>query len=76
MIMKRKFELYLATLWNNNRIVVSIKPEDYNNMAIGEKKRKIVAELNEKFQTANFVKYVKFYGYADVEIKDQFLKHK
>lgn len=74
--MKKNLELYLATLWNNNRIVVSIKPEDYDDLPIGEKKRKIVAELNEKFQTVNFVKYVKFYGNADVEIKDQFLKHK
>lgn len=71
-----KTELYLVTLHNDEKIVVSIKPQDYVNMGIGDKRRQIVFDLNEKFQMLNFVKYVKFYGYADVDVRDQYLRDK
>ena len=74
--MKKDLELYLATLWNDSKIVVSIDPKDYTNMGIGDKRRKITSDLNNKFQAVDFVKYVKFYGYADVDVKDQVLKNK
>lgn len=74
--MNKRTELYMVTLWNKSKIVVSIKTEDYDHLSIGDKKRKIVSDLNEKFQADGFVLFVKFYGYADVEVKDQYLKHK
>ena len=74
--MKKNLELYLATLWNDNKIVVSIDPKYYTNMGIGEKRRKVTSDLNDKFQVVDFVKYVKFYGYADVDVKDQVFKNK
>ena len=74
--MTRRTELYMATLWNGTKIVVSIKPELYDNLRLGDKKRKIVADLNAKCGDSDFVAFVKFYGYAEVEVKDQYLKHK
>lgn len=71
--MKKRTELYLALLDTKKRIVVSIDKE--YDMPLGEKKRAIIRDLNEKFGS-DTVKYVSFYGYADVELKDQFLKNK
>ena len=74
--MKQNLELYLVTLWNDNKIVVSIKPSDYTNMGIGDKRRKIAKDLNDNFQIVDFVKFVKFYGYADVDVKDQIFNNR
>lgn len=74
--MNRRTELYMVTLWNNSKMVVSILPECYDHLSIGDKRRKIVSDLNEKFQANGFVLFARFYGYADVEVKDPYLKHR
>lgn len=71
--MDKRTELYLATLATKKRIVVSIDKE--YDMPIGEKKKAIIKDLNAKLG-AEIVQFVTFYGYADVKIKDGFLKHK
>ena len=70
--MNIKTELYMVSLWNKGKIVVSVKPEDYDHLCLGDKKRKIVKDLNEKFGDSDFVEFIRFYGYADVEVKDQY----
>ena len=66
--MEKKQELYMATLYNNNKIIVAIKPENYDDMPIGDKRRQIIFDLNEKFGHINFVKHVRFVGYAESEL--------
>ena len=68
-------ELYLATLTTGARIVVSIKSEDYQHLSIGDKKRQIVDDLNKKLGT-DIVIGVKYYGLANITLKDQFARHK
>ena len=67
--MEKKQELYMATLYNNKKIIVAIKPENYDDMPIGDKRRQIIFDLNEKFGHINFVKFVKFVGNADKDLK-------
>lgn len=71
--MEKKTELYLVSLTTGKRIVVSI--DKFYDVPIGEKKRIIVKELNEKLG-AEIVRRVSFYGFADVDVKDKFMKHK
>ena len=67
--MEKKQELYMTTLYNDNKIIVAIKPEDYNDMPIGDKRRQIIFDLNEKFGHINFVKYVRFVGNTESDLK-------
>lgn len=67
--MEKKQELYMATLYNDNKIIVAIKPENYNDMPIGDKRRQIIFDLNEKFGHINFVKYVRFVGNTESDLK-------
>ena len=67
--MDKKQELYMATLYNDKKIIVAIKPEDYDDMPIGDKRRQIVFDLNEKFGHIGFVKYVKFVGNTEEDLK-------
>jgi len=73
--MEKITELYLALLTTGKRVVFSIKDDYDGSQGIGEKKRRIIRELNEKLG-ADLVVKVSFYGYADVDIKDKFLKKK
>lgn len=71
--MENRDQLYLATTVTDRKIVVLIKNSRYERLCIGAKKRRIVRELNEKLG-GEFIKYVKFYGYADVDNRERFLK--
>lgn len=68
--MNEKLELYLVTLWNDNKIVVTVKPKAYEDVGgISEKKKLLKRDLNKKFGVEHFVKFVKFYGFADADIR-------
>lgn len=68
-------ELYLAFLTTGRRVVFSIE-DDYNvNEGIRQKKKRIIRTLNEKLGSDLVVSIV-FYGYADVDVKDKFIKKK
>ena len=57
-------ELYVAKLKTGRRIVV-VPDETGWELSIGDKKRKIVEDLNKKLD--GLVKSVYFYGYADID---------
>jgi hypothetical protein len=73
--MQKITELYLAFLTIGRRVVFSIE-DDYNvNEGISQKKKMIIRTLNEKLGSDLVVSIV-FYGYADVDVKDKFLRKK
>jgi hypothetical protein len=73
--MQKITELYLAFLTTGRRVVFSIE-DDYNvNEGISQKKKRIIRTLNEKLGSDLVVSIV-FYGYADVDVKDKFIKKK
>ena len=73
--MQKITELYLAFLTTGRRVVFSIE-DDYNvNEGISQKKKRIIRTLNEKLGS-DFVVSIVFYGYADVDVKDKFIKKK
>jgi hypothetical protein len=73
--MQKITELYLAFLTTGRRVVFSIE-DDYNvNEGISQKKKRIIRTLNEKLGSDLVVSIV-FYGYADVDVKDKFLRKK
>jgi hypothetical protein len=73
--MQKITELYLAFLTTGRRVVFSIE-DDYNvNEGISQKKKRIIKTLNEKLGSDLVVSIV-FYGYADVDVKDKFIKKK
>lgn len=73
--MQKITELYLAFLATGRRVVFSIE-DDYNvNDGISQKKKRIIRTLNEKLGSDLVVSIV-FYGYADVDVKDKFLRKK
>jgi hypothetical protein len=73
--MQKITELYLAFLTTGRRVVFSIE-DDYNvNEGISQKKKRIIRTLNEKLGS-DLVVSIAFYGYADVDVKDKFIKKK
>ena len=64
-------ELYLALLTTGEHVVFSIENDYDGSAGISEKKKRIVNGLNKKLGI-DLIVSVKFYGYADADIKHQY----
>lgn len=73
--MQKITELYLALLTTGKRVVFSIEDDYDGSQGISEKKKRIIRTLNEKLGS-DLVVSISFYGYADVDVKDKFIKKK
>ena len=73
--MQKITELYLAFLTTGRRVVFSIEDDYDGSQGISEKKKRIIRTLNEKLGSDLVVSIV-FYDYADVDVKDKFLRKK
>jgi len=73
--MQKITELYLALLTTGKRVVFSIEDDYDGSQGISEKKKRIIRTLNEKLGS-DLVVSIAFYGYADVDVKDKFIKKK
>ena len=69
--MEKITELYLALLTTGKRVVFLIEDDYDGSEGISEKKKRIVNGLNKKFGI-DLIVSVKFYGYADADIKQQY----
>ena len=69
----QKKQMYLVTLTNGNRLLVTVKDEAKYDAPLSQKKNMIIQDLNETFGLPIVVS-VKFYGYAKVTKSNNYVQ--